>query len=81
VLVDRRLLLGGVLVIASRDRRSSASTSSKLSGEWSVGRRRVDGLGDGVAEKQRRGVGGVDTAASVQVRAHTEQVAVSHLPP
>jgi hypothetical protein len=81
VLVDRRLFLGDVPVIASRSRRSSVSISSKLSGEWSVGRRLDESLGDGVAEKQRSGVGGVDTAASVQVRAHTEHVAVSHLPP
>ncbi|KAG8701505.1 hypothetical protein FRC08_004048 [Ceratobasidium sp. 394] len=71
---DRRLLLGDeLLVIASRARKSSTSISSKLSDRWSRSRRNV-GLGDGVAEKQRSGVGGVDTAPSVQVRAHIEQV-------
>ena len=36
-------------------------------------------LGDGVAEKQRRGVGGVEIAASVHVRAQTEHVGIKHL--
>ncbi|KAF8682981.1 hypothetical protein RHS04_02704 [Rhizoctonia solani] len=63
----------------SRIRRSSASIPSKLSEESSASSRLELGLGDGVAEKHKRGVGGVDMAAMEHVRVQIEQVGVAHL--
>lgn len=76
----RRLTFERVLMdIASRAPRSSTSISSTLLEGCSAESWFNMVLGDGVAEKQSNGVGGVEIAASVHVRAQTEQVGIKHL--
>lgn len=76
----RRLAVGRVVMdIASRAPRSSTSISSTLLEGCSAESWFNMVLGEGVAEKQSSGVGGVEIAASVHVRAQTEQVGIKHL--
>jgi hypothetical protein len=78
---DDRLFeaVGRLLDRDSRVRRSSASIPSSPSEESSIGSRLELSLGDGVAEKHKSGVGGVDIAATVHVRVQIEQVGIEHL--